>query len=165
MSWAGVSGPVRLGWPEANLLPASLAVTLTDPATGQTVNLRNSPGYTFEVTEPIGQRRLVLRVMPRSTSPLAVTSLTAAPSPEGVQVVFVLSQPASCGIRVMNIAGRDIRELLSDTPRPAGLNVVSWDTRNQGGARVPAGRYLLSLEARDDQGNLVRVLRDVVVTR
>ncbi|HEY3396558.1 MAG TPA: S8 family serine peptidase [Armatimonadota bacterium] len=161
VSWAGVTGPVRVAWPDLTALPASKTALLTDLSSGQVVNLRNSPDYVFTATAASGQRQFSLTISDRGAGLLQVTALAAQPAGAGAQITFTLSAPATCDLTILNIAGRVIRQVASGALRPAGVSTLAWDGRNQGGARVPAGRYLVTLQARDEQGNATRVLRDL----
>ncbi len=165
VSWMGVAGTVRLTWPTVNTLPADKSFVLTDLATGRAVNLRNTPAYVFAVSQPVGRREFRLTISDRSPASLQVTALSAQATAQGAQIVFTLSQSATCDLEIRNIAGRSLRRLLVGALRPAGQNTLLWDGRNQAGARVPAGRYLVSLQARDDQGGVVHLLHALNLVR
>ena len=165
VSWMGVTGTVRLAWPEINTLPAGQSFVLQDLATGQTVNLRDTPEYVFQATQATGQRAFTLSVAPASNSVLTVNALSVQPANSGEQLVFVLSKSANCDIKIMNIAGRVVRQVLTGVLQPAGANTVLWDGRNGLGVRVPNGLYLVSLEARDDQGNVAHAVSDLSLDR
>ena len=55
-----------------------------------------------------------------------------------------------------NEAGRLIKRLSTDQVVPEGINVQTWDLRSQGGSRVPGGLYLVSIEAKAENGQRVR---------
>ncbi len=164
VTWVGYSGPVRLCWPDVNTLSADRTFLLTDLATGQTVNLRTSPAYVFRASESTGQRHFTLSVSERTGGSLQVTAMSAQPTGQGAQITFALSGPATCDLEILNIAGRRVRQVLAGSPQPAGTRAVLWDGRNQGGARVPAGQYLVKLQARDEQGGLVNLVRSLLLT-
>lgn len=165
VSWAGVTGPVRLAWPEVNTLASDKTFLLTDLATGTVTNLRNSPAYVFQAQAPSGQREFTLTVAERAPGALQVTAMVAQATAAGAEIAFALSGPATCDLQVLNLAGRTVRQVLTGAPRAAGQNVVRWDGRNQGGAPVPAGRYLVSLQARDEHGGVVRMVRDLTIVK
>jgi hypothetical protein len=72
----------------------------------------------------------------------------AAPNPfQGTTTLrFGLSQPGPARLTIFDARGRLVRELVSG-PLPAGENVVRWDGRNRGGARVASGFYIVRFEA------------------
>jgi hypothetical protein len=97
------------------------------------------------------------------TSGLAVTSLTALPSPAGAQVTFALSAPANVTATVLNVAGRPIRTIVADKPLEAGLQTLLWDRRAETGLAAPAGLYLISVTARDGEGGQSTALATVAL--
>ncbi len=62
-------------------------------------------------------------------------------------VSFVLGRSGEVTVRVYNRAGRLVREVVSGQYLGAGTNVVRWDGRDEGGAVVAEGLYLVSVEA------------------
>ncbi len=67
---------------------------------------------------------------------------------------FTLTSPASVGIRVYDVAGREVRRLV-DAEYPPGRHHVVWDGTDDSGLRVAAGAYA----ARLTQGRTSRVVR------
>ena len=54
------------------------------------------------------------------------------------------SGPAS--VRVFDVAGRTVRTLLGGV-QPAGERMLAWDGRDDSGAQLSAGGYMLRLDA------------------
>jgi len=152
VTWPHPDGEISLTWPTINELPHKYEATLRDLDGGKTINLRLQPRYVFNAQEA-GTRHFRLSVTPTSSQPVTLTSVAALPTRGGGEVVFTLSQPAQCGIRIMNIAGRTIRILESDRLHSAGQNVVLWDGRTDTGSSVPSGRYLIQIEANATNGS------------
>jgi len=73
-----------------------------------------------------------------------------------VRLAYSVSRPCSVSIRILNIAGRLIKRLCTDRVVPEGTNTHTWDLRSQGGSRVPGGLYLVSIEAKAENGQRVR---------
>lgn len=71
----------------------------------------------------------------------------ALPNPARDYTTLRYALPAAGVVRiaVYDVAGRQVRELVSEA-LPAGEHGVSWDYRDGGGVRVPAGVYLARLE-------------------
>ncbi|MDI9585187.1 MAG: FlgD immunoglobulin-like domain containing protein, partial [Acidobacteriota bacterium] len=82
-----------------------------------------------------------------------------------VSIAYTLSQAASVQARVLNIAGRPIRNLFQDRAQPAGVNTVAWNLTNGDGLKVPSGLYLFEVQARTDTGQSVRAVRSLRVDR
>lgn len=164
VTWPHPASEISLTWPTINELPDEYEATLQDLDGGGTVNLRLRPRYVFNPQEA-GSRRFRLTVTPTSSQPVTLTSVAALPTRGGAEVVFTLSRPAQCGIRIMNIAGRTIRILETDRAHTAGQNVVLWDGRADTGSSVPSGRYLIQIEANATNGTTARALRTLNVIR
>ncbi len=62
---------------------------------------------------------------------------------------YSVSRPAWVTLDIYNLAGELVRSLVAEL-KPAGAHTVDWDSRDDLGAEVPSGIYLLRLEA----GNL-----------
>jgi len=72
----------------------------------------------------------------------------AFPNPfdRSTTVVFALAQAGPAAVRVYDVAGRNVRTLVQGV-QPAGERVVAWDGRDDQGAALGAGVYLLRLDA------------------
>ena len=71
-------------------------------------------------------------------------------------VAFTLQAPDQVTLRVVDVLGREVARLLDRSARPAGRQLVEWAP----GAGLPAGTYLLVLEAGTE-----RATRSVVHVR
>jgi hypothetical protein len=81
------------------------------------------------------------------------------PTPGGATIPYHLAAPAEVTIAVMDVAGRRVRDLFQGE-LPGGARTVTWDGRNDGGAPVAAGVYLVEL-----RGEAGRRTARVVVSR
>ena len=98
------------------------------------------------------------RVTNGSSGVLALSSLSAVPSPRGgAQIVFGLSGPAEVTARVVNIAGRPVRTLASLAAQQ-GLNTLVWDGTSGAGLAAPDGTYLVEIAATAPNGTQARAL-------
>jgi len=72
----------------------------------------------------------------------------AFPNPfdRSTNVVLSLKQAGPASVRVYDVAGRAVRTLLAGV-QPAGERLLAWDGRDDGGAQLSAGVYLLRLDA------------------
>lgn len=101
-----------------------------------------------------------------ATAPLVVSSAVALPTRQGgAQVGFTLSAAATVAVTVTNIAGRPIRCVGSGLATRAGANTVLWDGRSDRGLAVPAGRYLVKIAARTEDGQQASALAAVNLSR
>lgn len=155
---------VEVFCPDQSAIPSGYAVTLSDPVSGADVNLRTGR-YRTTLREGESARPLELRLT-RFGGALTLSSLTAQPTRAGgAEVVFSLSAPAECTVRVLNIAGRTVRVLERGAARPAGTAQVVWDGRSELGSAVPNGIYLVQVEAAAEDGTRTEAVRTLAVTR
>ena len=150
---------VRVMTPDLSALPHDLSVVLEDPASGQTVYLRTSGGYSFTPRARETTRELRLTASRGGVTALQVQSLSGLASRSGgAQVAFTLSAAAACTVRVTNMAGREVRVVEEEKLRPAGNNIVLWDGRSHLGVKAPPGLYLLQVTAQTTSGQSVRAV-------
>ncbi len=97
-----------------------------------------------------------------ASDPLGLRLLPTYPNPfrSGCQIVFEIPPPgpASTRIAVYDVAGRRIARLL-DTPRSAGLGLVTWDGRGDDGIQVPSGTYFIRLDISGYDATARRVVK------
>jgi hypothetical protein len=63
-----------------------------------------------------------------------------------MEVRFALEQPSHVSLAIYDTAGRRVRTLLSG-PEAVGSHVITWDGSDGRGRRVPAGVYIVRLDA------------------
>jgi phosphodiesterase/alkaline phosphatase D-like protein len=92
----------------------------------------------------------------RPAAPLRTELGPVYPNPfsAGLGVQLSLARAGHVKLVVYDMAGRRVRRLL-DGGQPAGVQLVRWDGRDEGGRLLPAGFYVLRLEA----GSIVRTRR------
>ena len=100
-----------------------------------------------------------------TSAPLTMTSAAAqATNGGGAEIMFRLSAPGGVTATVLNVAGREVRTL-STVDAEAGLQRVLWDGRSDSGLGVPAGRYVVRIEARSESGELARAMTALSIRR
>jgi flagellar hook assembly protein FlgD len=87
----------------------------------------------------------------------AAVTVAAAPTAAGAQVTVNLSAGALVKTTVVNLAGRVVAEL-PERELPEGMSSLLWNGRSAQGTRVPAGRYLVRVEARGSDGASVSAM-------
>jgi len=99
-----------------------------------------------------------------SVARLAIASAAAMPVRSGgVQVTYALTAPAVVQADIVNMAGRPIRRIAEEQEAAVGVNVLVWDGRSDAGLAVPAGRYLIRLQASGRSGERAQALAPVVI--
>jgi hypothetical protein len=96
---------------------------------------------------------------------VAVTGVAAVPTAAGAEIAFSLSAPAEVTVSVLNIAGRPVATAARSQEMGAGAQRVVWSGRTLSGTRAPAGRYLVRIEARGEEGQAVQALASLALTR
>jgi len=62
------------------------------------------------------------------------------------QIEFTLPESGEVTVSVYNALGQEVRRLIDHATRPAGINTVSWDGRNDSGTPVASGMYFYKVE-------------------
>jgi PKD repeat protein len=145
-------GVVTLRTTSAGTAPSEWCFTVTEvdrDGTGYTPG-SNAVTTQCETSEPVD---VPSRRLPASLE------LAAGPNPfDGVATIhFNLPMAATVSVRVLDAAGRLVRDLLHGN-LPAGGHDVPWDGRDARGALSPAGVYFVQGSAGDEL-RTVRLLR------
>ena len=77
------------------------------------------------------------------------------PARDLVRFAWVLPIPAELSLQIFDLSGRRVRALL-DGPHEAGRGELTWDLRDERGASLPGGIYLVRARL-DGVGFLRRV--------
>ncbi len=159
------NAPIAVEYPDLSMVPADYSLTLVDLDTGARQYMRTTTRYEFTSGAQGATRHLRIEVTPRSANTPMVTSLSARQGSGGVVVTYSLSAPASVDAVLLNIAGRVVKRLQSDTLSPAGASNVVWNLSADSGTPVPGGAYLCRVTARSDSGQLTNMIVPVQVSR
>ncbi len=103
-----------------------------------------------------GSREWSYQFLLRNDLTIARSLVFPHPVQESADFTFSLSQDARVTVRVFSLSGRLVRRLATEE-HLAGFCTVSWDGRDEGGARVANGTYLYRIDARNEaEGAAVR---------
>jgi hypothetical protein len=139
------SGDVFLSWPDLRGLPKDAAVYLEREDTGQRVSMRTSQGLSVN-TGTAGVVRVAV-VLGTAGDTLVVSTPQVDIGKGSLVFWFDLSMEAQVSATISNLAGTEVRRLASELPMVAGRQSLAWDARDEDGRRVPAGTYVLGIEA------------------
>jgi hypothetical protein len=162
---AGGSGDVTLFWPNVNRLPRGLQPVLVDLSTGRRISMR-SGGASYRFA-PGGraQRRFRVEVKPPVSQPLAIVNVKQTRSKGGgYRFTFTTTQEADVQLEMQTLTGKTVKNFVTRS-RASEESGISWDGRAANGASLPVGPYVLSLSARDSEGNRVQARMPVVILR
>lgn len=99
--------------------------------------------YEFSISDCyVGELEKVRRISSNSLGLEVEPSITR----DGAEISFTLAEEVWVRVRIMDIQGRVIREVLS-SPLEAGLKKVSWNGRDINGNLLPPGVYFVSVVA------------------
>jgi hypothetical protein len=105
------------------------------------------------IVEPSSLARLVVTGGNTDAGPAStITELAlAAPSPNpfarSTRIRFSLPSAAEVRLQVLDVAGRQVKELVGGERREAGQHFVEWDGGTQRGERAASGMYFVRLQA------------------
>jgi hypothetical protein len=128
-------------------------LSTTGSITGSIAVINQPAGATFSLRQE--SQRLVLvadQVTGVSPVPQPATGFQLAaayPNPfnPSTTLSFDLPRELPVQLRIYDVSGRLVRELLRGETRPAGHGQVNWDGRNVAGSAAPAGVYFYKIQA------------------
>ncbi|MEN3000773.1 MAG: FlgD immunoglobulin-like domain containing protein, partial [Armatimonadota bacterium] len=151
--------------PDIAHLPRGVNPVLRDTVTGERRFLRNSAGWQLTVP-PEGLTR-TYEVSLASTSRLLRILNLQVQTNRGTRqhtVQFTLSDSARTSVMVQ--AGTQVvRVLEQGRSRGRGVQQAVWDGRDADGRMLPPGNYLVVVQAETDDGQLVRAVAPILLTR
>lgn len=158
--------PVTISWPDLNtVVPQDVRLVMEDLDGGKSVYMRTSTGLTFNSGEG-GVRHLRVRAVDDGSEVLQVSNVYAqAAGGRGAVVTFSVSKACVATVQVRNISGRVVRRLAETQALPGQANQVLWNGLSDTGAPAPAGRYLVCVTARADDGQVVQGIRALQIGR
>ncbi|MBS1713178.1 MAG: hypothetical protein JST30_02450 [Armatimonadetes bacterium] len=161
-------GEVTVTWPNLPSTPRKMRFRVTDLATGENHDLRSVSGYTFRMNAA-GVRKLKLTMEPGGSSRPVIGNVLvtrpgrAADSP--VNVSYSLSADALVTVRVLSGTGKEVFTVTRGRADSAGQNSAKWAMRDSANRAVAPGVYRIEILAETPDGERVRRIVPVTVTR
>jgi hypothetical protein len=154
---AGTPGSrVILSWPDLTNVPAGVALTLTDPTTGESRYLRTAASYAVTLGAGETTRRLRLTAAPLQLGALQVRNLMARRTRgEGYEISGALTQEATVALEIRSLTGRLVTRIAGIAATPGTLT-LHWDGCDAAGRRVPRGVYHGQVSAVTRDGRAVK---------
>lgn len=142
---------VTVSCPDLRGLPRDLSLYLEREDTGEKVALRFVKSVKLN-TGAEGKAPLALIATQEASGGLFISTPQVEVSRGPTAFTFNLSTDAVVNIRILNLAGVDVRRLASGLALTAGSQSISWDGRSEGGSLASPGFYILQLEAEAADG-------------
>ena len=161
------NAPVVLRWPAVAEVPGKQSMTLTDLDSKVSINLRNRSSYVIAASDKAITRHFRLDVHRAGRQKLQLTDIVAhsgGSRAAGMVISYRLSAEADVQVNILQ-NGRHIRALEPGRHRAPGPADVSWDLRNDKGVAVAGDTYTVEVRATDADGNVVRQVTPLLVTR
>lgn len=163
-------GDITVTWPNLPSIPRNMRFRLMDLATNQSTDLRSTSGYTFRANEE-GVRKFKLTMEPGgSTRAVIGNVLVTRPNRSAganapVNISYALSSDAMVTVRVLNNQGKEVYTVTRGRADKSGQNSVTWTMRDNANRTVAAGVYRVEILAETPNGERVRRMVPVNVTR
>ena len=168
---------VTLSWGSITRdVPRNYRLTLVDGATNQRVNMRSASTHIVNVGQNGLQNvQIVAEPITRGsgvqiTSFNVLTAGDATRATRSANIQFTLTRAASqMTINILSGSGRLVRTLNNLSTRDVSGGVATgtalWDLKNQQGTSVAAGQYNVELQVQTEDGQRVRRVQPLVITR
>jgi len=163
---AGSETTATLQWQGVHTAPRTVNLVLVDLQTGERKFLRTTSSHTFAVNRQGSVYRFRVEMTPQSgLLRLTQVRVSGGRSAGGRYTIsFHLSANAQVEVNVLS-AGKPVRRLASGATRSAGIQQLTWDGRDANGIALPAGNYLVEVKATGVDGQVVRSVAPVTLTR
>lgn len=153
-------------------LPRNYRVTLTDKATGQMVDLRNTRSYRYNSGKASPTRSFIITARPTTLGQRAIMSgvfINPSRSADGravssYEIGYNLSQEANVEVAILSASGRQIATVGATRAVSSGDNRAVWSGRDNAGRAVPAGTYMVQIKAVTTDGEVTRVAQPLLVS-
>jgi hypothetical protein len=155
---------VAISLPDLAEVPEDMTVTLVDVAAGKRLYARTMPSYVYTSGDG-ATREFRIEVKPRAAAGLTIRTTGVQMRPGLAAVSYMVATDAKISAEVVNVAGRPIRMLTRGQSVGAGANTLNWDLKSDAQTRVPAGRYLVRIEAVTPDGQRAQAVGTILVNR
>lgn len=151
--------------PDLARLPRGVNPVLTDTQTGERRFLRNSAGWQILVPAE-GMTRTYEISLVNTSRMVRIVGVQAQSNRSTRQhtVQFTLSDNTRVSVTVQ-AGGQTVRMLEQGRSRSRGVQQVVWDGRDAQGRALPPGSYQVVIQAETDDGQIVRAVAPITLTR
>jgi hypothetical protein len=148
---------VTLSWKGlARALPEHNRLYLVDQTNGKRLVMNSTASYQFASTG--GTRQFTVELDPHGTRTLNIAGLHAGAMRRGSTATTPITVTLTCDAQlvatVKGLGGHQVRQFQADGT--TGTNTLSWNGLDDSGRAVPAGMYMLEVEAFTPEGEVAR---------
>ncbi|GIV19879.1 MAG: hypothetical protein KatS3mg023_1630 [Armatimonadota bacterium] len=162
---SGASDTLMLWWSGIHRVPRGVSPVLVDLQTGERRFLRHTSSYRCAVSREGGVYRFRVELVSQANLlRLSAVQVRSGRARGQYTISFHLNAPAQVEVSVLS-AGKVVRRLMSTATRSAGIQQVAWDGRDGNGVALPAGAYMVHIQATGADGQKARASVPVVLTR
>lgn len=162
------AGDVTVTWPNLNTVPRNVRVTIEDPATNTTRDLRFASAYSFRMDQP-GSRELKVTIEPAGAQRAVIGNVSVSrPSRSpgaALSITYTLSTDATTSVRILSGAGKEVFTISRGRSVSAGQRTDTWNLRDRANRAVAPGTYQVEILAETANGERVRRVVPVNITR
>ncbi len=157
---------VTLSWPDISTLPRGYELFITDSATGQRRQMRQTPSMRIN-TGDASTRAFVITAEPRTGAAVFALNLQTRSSraANATTIEVGSTQDATLAVRVKGSSGQTIRTLTGRSASLGNSATYVWDNRDAKGSAVAAGAYIIEVTGTTSDGETRRVAQPLVIVR
>ncbi len=163
-----LAGPVTVTWPNIPTVPRGMKFRIVDKSTGASRDMRKTSGYTYDAAENT-ERTFTIQAQPGIATPPTIGGITISRTTRGpgspLAITYTLTADATTTIRILQGNGREVFAATRGRADRAGQNTVVWNLRDASNRAVPPGSYNVELTAEGPNGERVRRIVPVLITR
>ncbi len=164
------AGPVTVTWPNLSTIPKNIRVRLVDTATGETRDLRKVSGYRFDAASA-STREFKIQVETGTVSRAVIGNVVVTRNSRGtggdssVRLTYSLASDATTTVRILKANGSEVMTVSRGRADKAGQNEVVWNLMDQANRAMPPGTYRAEIVAEGQDGERVRKIVPIVISR
>jgi len=157
---------VALTWPDLSDVPERYRLMLVDLDGQRRQYMRTTSSYVFNSGAEGGTRHFRIEVDPTPWARLQVSNVQQIMGrASGLTISYDVSSQAGVDIEVRTLAGQLVKVLARGGSATAGTNLITWDGADSSGRMMPNGPYLCAISAVTEEGQAVKGMRTVILTR
>jgi hypothetical protein len=157
---------VILTWPDLSDVPDRYRLMLVDQDAQRRQYMRTTSSYVFNTGAQGGERHFQIEVDSSPWARLQVSNVQQiAARASGMTISYDLSSPAAVDVEVRTLAGQLVKTLARGASAAAGTNLISWDGTDSSGRMMANGPYLCAISAVTEEGQAVKGMRTIILTR